>query len=118
MINRLCDDLNLMPIHMALCYVGAFLCLAVMQMSSHQDELIGDSKLLQLARRVSTWALGLGLLWAASFSDEKGWQPWAPDVFVIFTLDCVLFFRAITIYLRWKKVRDHSLGIRILSRRH
>jgi hypothetical protein len=114
-IDQFFEQVNLIPIHATACMAGCFLSLAVMQISGHHDQEFGDSRCVSYLRRFSLCSLGLTLLWAASYSATKGWQPWLPDVAVIITIDIFLIVRTATVLVRWKRLVAMKSYIRSLG---
>lgn len=98
------EKINLIPINAALCFIGALLCLVLMQIGTQHGDMMGESRFGIWSRRFSIALLGISLLWACSYSDTKGWQPWPPHVFLAFVLDIVLSLRIVQVLARCKQL--------------
>jgi hypothetical protein len=101
------ESINLIPINAALCFIGAMLCVAVMQLSTAQGDLVGESRFGIWSRRFSFGLLGLALMWSCAYSATKGWQPWPPHVFLAFVIDIVLSLRAVQIVARCTQLKNY-----------
>lgn len=108
-IDNLADSFDWTSVHFTLCFVGAILCLYVMKLFStgalHVD---GECFISHVLRRSSLVTLALSMCWAMTYSTNKGWQPWPPDVFVVAAVD--LFMLAPVVVAFRRKRSQRALG--------
>lgn len=83
------SDLSL--IHLVACLLGALMAVYVMQLwSSGRLSIPEDCFVSYHLRRVSLMILALAMLWALSYSLNRGWQPWVPYLMMLFGIDLFL----------------------------
>lgn len=90
-VDTLADVLNLNRIHFIACFVGAILCIYVMQLFAKGAlAFAGDCAVSYAIRRTALIILALSMCWAMTYSTNKGWSPWPPDVVIICAIDLLL----------------------------
>lgn len=107
MLSKSLDSFDLTTAHTVLVLFGAALSLYVMQLTSHVEEDKVDPPWLQWGRRVCLAAIAWSLLWSLSYSTSKSWQPWPPEMALIFSLIAVLLIRVIAIHMRLRREKLH-----------
>lgn len=100
---------------LALALVGALLCVWVNALIAH-GHFFFETRLLAQLRRVALAAVGLGMLWAARFAWENGWQPWPPCVLVTAGVDLYLAVAVISAYRRLRMKVVHHLDLAVSRR--
>lgn len=97
----LLDGFDLRTLHFISCILGATLSVYVNQLWQRGALLFSEDCLIsRYARRISLASLGLTMLWAASYSHSKGWQPWPPDVAIVLAVDGLLFSSVVVAFRR------------------
>ena len=95
-IDHLMEGVDLISIHTILSLIGAILTAYLMQLTSHLDS--HDPVFIRWFRRATLAGTSLAMLWTVSYSVTKLWQPWPPDLAVIFFVDMMVAIRIGSIY--------------------
>lgn len=102
-IDRLLEGVDLSAVHTILTLAGMFLAVYLMQLTSHADEDHDDPPALKWCRRAALAAIALALLWSLSYSQTKSWQPWPPEIALIFAIIAMMGVRAVAIHARMRR---------------
>lgn len=100
MIDRILEGIDLNGIHTMLTIFGGLLAVYVMQLTHHEAEDLVDPWIVRKFRRLSLATLSLSMLWSAYYSLSHQWQPWPPEVLLIFAIDLALVIRMVAIWAR------------------
>lgn len=110
MLLKALEGFDLIPVYMFITFVGALLCVDNIVLVAHRRIGYQDPPIFHWLRRVSLVFLALAFLLSLSYADEKGWQPWGPDLVMRFAV--CLWLAATSI-----SVRGRDLDWRRNSRR-
>lgn len=83
-------DLNLTPLHVGLSIIGGLIALYAMQLAARDMIGRGENSCVRWLRRAGYCLTGAGMWWAASYGLEQGWQPWPPNVAILFGVDMIM----------------------------
>lgn len=103
MLSQALERFDLTMLHTILTLLGSGLSLYVMGLTGYVHEDREDPPWMQWSRRMVLGAIAMSLLWSLKFSQEKNWQPWPPEMGLIFAVVMMLAIRAVAIHLRlWR----------------
>lgn len=108
--NHYLDTFDLRDAHLVAGILGALLCAYAMQMWN-SGLLMDRDKYMTVngMRRIALWLVAACLLWSVLYADDHPkWQPWAPDLAMIFAVDLFLFSNIVSGYLRRREKMDGS----------
>lgn len=85
------DNINWIPAHMALSFLG--FCLTLYLMSLVQRGVVGadDKGCVRFFRRLSMAIIAGAMLWSTAYGYNREWQPWPPFMLMCFGIDMMLF---------------------------
>jgi hypothetical protein len=92
-IEHLLERADLTMAHTLLAVTGGFLCIYLMQLTWGDEESQRDNFLIRHGRRIAYAALAMALFWSCIYSENKGWQPWPPQLGIEAALDLMLAVR-------------------------
>jgi hypothetical protein len=90
-LDTISDSVDLTGVHFLACLFGVILCVYVMQlMMAGAIQFHDDCVIAYHVRRTALMLLALAMCWALTYSSNKGWQPWPPDVLIVISIDLML----------------------------
>ena len=105
-IDSLFDHIDLTGVHTIATTFGMAGCVYVMQLTEKLNVI--ENPIIAFLQRAAFTLIGLSMFWSYWFSQDKGWQPWAPDLGIIVAVDVMLVIRAISLHLWNRKPHKHS----------
>lgn len=102
-IEHLLEGIDLTGLHTMLTVAGSLLAVYVMQLTHYEAEDFVDPWIVRKMRRFSLALIALAFLWSAAFSLSRQWQPWPPEILLIFAIDLALVIRMVAIWARIKR---------------
>lgn len=112
MIERFLEGIDLNGIHLILTIFGGLLAVYVMQLTHHEAEDEVDPWVVRKFRRFSLVMLSLSMWWSAYYSLSHQWQPWPPEVLLVFAIDLALVIRMVAIWARIGRTGHRCLKVR------
>jgi hypothetical protein len=106
---KVLEGIDWMTVHVFLSFFAGTLALYVMGLTGYVHEDAADPYWVQWLRRIGLGGLSLSLLWSVNYSQTNMWQPWPPDLALIFALIVILTVRVIGIHSRIWRETHHIL---------
>ena len=103
MIDILLEGIDLTGLHTTLTVAGAILAVYVMQLTHYEAEDVADPWIVRRFNRVTLMMIALAMLWSALYSISHQWQPWPPELALIFSIDLALLIRMVAIWARIRR---------------
>lgn len=104
-----------------LCIYGGLAAIYVMQKTRYEAENQHDPKWIRVVYTISTASLAWAMFWCVTYAYEHSWQPWPPEIFLVFALDVKLTMRLLAMRARVKRTGPYynapSMEARRASRR-
>lgn len=98
------DQLDLTRLHNVVAFLGVMMSVYVMMLTSYEQEDRADPLWLQWSRRLALATVATGYLWSLSYSSSRKWEPWPPEIMLMFGILFVMGVRGIAIHLRiWRE---------------
>jgi hypothetical protein len=101
-LNEL-EGADLRVLHTVATLLGCFLAVYVMQLWGTGELTKSEPHIFVQIRRFGLGALALCFLWSLLYSNQKGWQPWPPHLFIIISVDILMASTVASALLkRWR----------------
>lgn len=117
LLDRILNGIDLSAVHGVLTFIGLFATVYVMQLS-HLSIAAQQPQWLQILSRVGLVFLAWGMLWSLSFSFQKDWEPWPPQLLVYLAVDIIMVSRATMLRMKQKRIEAevHARSYRAVPR--
>lgn len=120
--NRALEGIDLTGIHLSLTIFGGLLACYVMQLTHSEAEDVADPWIVRKASRFSLALIAMAMLWSAWYSIARQWQPWPPEILLVFGIDLALVIRLVAIKARIGRTGhrdwDKAAALRDFLRKH
>jgi hypothetical protein len=98
------ESFDLRVVHALATLFGCFLAVYVMQLWGTGELTKSEPRIFVQIRRFGLVALALTMLWSLAYSNQKGWQPWPPHLFIILAVDILMASTVVSALLkRWRQ---------------